>query len=283
MSTPLSLWEDAVALCADLEDKLLEQGTIEAILSSEVHGANEYESMETSRDLHTSIPGVSGICTSIPAGLELGGGSGSISALEWSQHYDDDSEADSLDGSNVNRMLEKSVKASTLQKYNRSWDKWAYFATYHEVKVMPPDMRALEIFLADLAELSGSVSVSNQAIAAVSHFCNLEGFPSPFLTPRFSKILRGIKNYYSKPVRPKKPFTRDDIIRFMALARAGNLMDWRTAFPMALCYQQLLRGAECFDLNVSNLVRGRDTFQVVVETLKNHPEGERPSCVGRFM
>jgi hypothetical protein len=157
---------------------------------------------------------------------------------------------------------------------------------------MPPDMRALEIFVANLAELSGSVSVSNLAIAAVSHFCNLEGFPSPFSTPRFSKILRGIKNYYIKPVRPKKPFTRDVIIRFMDLARAGNLMDWRVAFPMALCYQQLLHGAECFDLNGSNPGRGMNAFQVVVETSKNHPEGfkfsvpinrERPSCVGRFM
>jgi integrase len=120
----------------------------------------------------------------------------------------------------------------------------------------------------------------------------MEGFPSPFSTSRFSKILRGIKNYYSKPVRPKKPFTRDDIIRFMDLARAGNLMDWRAAFPMALCYQQLLHGAECFDLNGSNVVWGMNAFQVVVETSKNHPEGfefsvpidrERPSYVGRFM
>jgi hypothetical protein len=142
--------------------------------------------------------------------------------------------------------------------------------------------------VANLAELSGSVSVSNLPIAAVSHFCNLEGFPSPFSTPRFSKILRGIKNFYSKPVRPKKHFRKDDIIRFMNLARVGNLMDWRAAFPMALCYQQLLRGAECFDLNGSNMVRGMNAFQVVVETLKNHPEGfefsvpidrERLSCV----
>jgi hypothetical protein len=93
----------------------------------------------------------------------LGGESGSLSALEWSQHLDEDSEADSLDASNVDRMLEKSVKASTLQKYNCSWDKWAYFATYHEVEVLPPEMRALEIFVADLAELSGSVSVTGDS------------------------------------------------------------------------------------------------------------------------
>jgi hypothetical protein len=66
MSTSLSIWEEAVALCADLEDKLLELGMIEAILSSEVHGAAKAESMETSRDLHTSVPRVSGVWTLTP-------------------------------------------------------------------------------------------------------------------------------------------------------------------------------------------------------------------------
>jgi hypothetical protein len=136
------MWEDAVALCADLEDKLLELGTIEALLSPDVQCAAKAESMETSGDLHTSVPGVSGVRTSTPAGPGWDGESGSFSTLEWSQHHDGDSEVDSLDGSNVNRMLEKSVKASTLQKYSRSWDKWAHLATYHSVEVMPPDMRA---------------------------------------------------------------------------------------------------------------------------------------------
>jgi hypothetical protein len=93
-------------------------------------------------------------------------------------------------------------------------------------------MRALEIFIADSAELSGSVGVSNVTAAAVAHFCNLEGFPTPFSTPRFSKTMRGIKNTYSKAVKPKKPFSRTDIIRFMNVARAGDLMDWRAAFPI---------------------------------------------------
>jgi integrase len=157
---------------------------------------------------------------------------------------------------------------------------------------MPPDMRALEIFIADSAQLSGSVGVSNVTAAAVAHFCNLEGFPTPFSTPRFSKIMRGIKNTYSKAVKPKKPFSRTDIIRFMNVAREGDLMDWRAAFPMALCFQQLLRGAECFSLNGENVVRAVDSFRVVVETSKNHPEGFEfivpinyagPNCVVQFM
>jgi hypothetical protein len=59
-----------------------------------------------------------------------------------------------------------------------------------------------------------------------------------------------------------------------------------------LCFQQLLRGAECFDLNGSNVALHWDFFRVKVETSKNHPLGfsfwvkidrRRPIWVGVFM
>jgi hypothetical protein len=135
-----------------------------------------------------------------------------------------------LDASNVDWMLEKSVQGSTLCKYSGHWDKSVQFATYHQVKVMPTDMRGLEIFVADTAEILGSAGVAGATTAAVAHFCNLEGYETPFTTPRFSKIMQGIWNRYSKPVRPKKPFTRGNIIKFMTMSRTGSLMDWRAAF-----------------------------------------------------
>jgi hypothetical protein len=46
---------------------------------------------------------------------------------------------------------------------------------FHEVEVLPPDMRALEIFVSDTGELSGSACVVNLLAAAVEHFCALEG------------------------------------------------------------------------------------------------------------
>jgi hypothetical protein len=79
---------------------------------------------------------------------------------------------------------------------------------------------------------------------------------------------------------------------FMNLARSGTIRKWRAALPLALCFQQLLQGAECFDLNGSNVTKHADFFCVKVETLKNHPLGfsfwvkfdrERPNCVGVFM
>jgi hypothetical protein len=147
------------------------------------------------------------------------------------------------------------------------------FSSYHGVDVMPPEIRALEIFLADAAEFSGSAGVASTAAAAVAHFCALEGFESPFLAPRFGKILRGIRLSYSKPVKLKRPFTPAHIVSFMRLARTGALREWRAALPLALCFQQLLCGAECFNLDGSNFIRYDGFYEVTVDVWKNHPEG----------
>jgi hypothetical protein len=199
---------------------------------------------------------------------------------------------DTADASSVDRMLERSVKPGTLKKYSRHWDKWALFALAYDIEIMPPDMRGLEIYIADLAELSGSMNVANLAAASIAHFSACEGFSSPFTTPRLAKLMRGIRLSYGKAAKPKKPFTLAHIIGFMEQARNGSVADWRAAFPLVLCFQQLLRGAECFNLNGGNVIRLPDRFHVVVETAKNHPDGftfeipidrSRPTCVGRFM
>jgi hypothetical protein len=179
-----------------------------------------------------------------------------------------------------------------MAKYSRLWDKWVDFSTFHKLETMPPDMRGLEIFIADSAKLSGSAGVANLSAAAVAHFSALEGFPSPFITPRFGKILRGVKNAFGKAARPKKPFTRDHIISFLQTARRGTIQDWRVALPMALCYQQLLCGARCFGLTGANVVRQPEYFLAEVASAKNNPDGfsfkvpvdaARPNYVGQFM
>jgi hypothetical protein len=197
-----------------------------------------------------------------------------------------------MDRTNVDTMLEKSIKPSTMSKYSRAWDKWVSFSTYHVIAAIPSNIRGLKIFLADTAELSGSVWVALLAAAAVAHFCALEGYLSPFERPRFGKIMRGIRNSYIKPVKPKKPFMREHIVKFMDHARSGTLVDWRAALPMALCFQHLLRGAEAFDLHGGNISVYVGHFLIAVKTSKNHPEGfsfklpidpDRSHCVGTFL
>jgi hypothetical protein len=46
---------------------------------------------------------------------------------------------------------------------------------------MPPEVRALEIFIVDTAELSGSACMATTAAAAVAHFCAREGIMSVWM------------------------------------------------------------------------------------------------------
>jgi hypothetical protein len=126
----------------------------------------------------------------------------------------------------------------------------------------------------------------------VAQFCALQGFGSPCDFPRFGKLLRGIRLTHGKAAKAKEPFTPAHIVTFMDLARKGTFREWRAALPLALCFQQLLQGVECFDLNGSKVSQHVDFFRVTVEMSKNHPEGfsfwvkidnDRSNCVGRFM
>jgi hypothetical protein len=126
-----------------------------------------------------------------------------LALLEDDEGWSADESWEAMDGSNVDKMLASSVKPSTAAKYGRIWDKWVVFATSHSVDIMPSEIRALEIFIADTAELSGSAEVAATAAAAVAHFCALEGFVTPFGCPRFGKILRGIRSSFGKAATPR--------------------------------------------------------------------------------
>jgi hypothetical protein len=191
-----------------------------------------------------------------------------------------------MDASNVDKLLASSVKKATAVKYGRICDKWAVFAAVHHIEAMPPEVRGLEIFIADTDQLSESAGVATTAAAAVAHFCAFEGYLSPFWCPRFGKLLRGICNRHGKAARPKKPFTPDHIISFMLLAR--HVEGVKVGSPV---FQQLLRGSKVFDLNGSNVTRMPGFYCVEVKNSKNHPEGfsfwipvdeNSPNCVGVF-
>jgi hypothetical protein len=100
-----------------------------------------------------------------------------------------------------------SLADSSKSVYNRNWDRWALFAILFKVEPIPGSNFAFEAFIAGLAELSGSASVVCQTEAAVNHFFSLVGFPSPLKSSAMLKMLRSIRNVYSKPSVPRDPFT----------------------------------------------------------------------------
>jgi hypothetical protein len=249
----LNLGAKALALCDSIQAKVAELEALEAQIVAQDKA--EAGPSGTSTPLSRSkSKGVVQAVEPIPVAGAAGQMADSDSSMEEAEDEYEEYDAmsadkggeyldpgDGMNNSNVELLLKRSVKGSTMVKYGRLWDKWIFFAAYHGVDdVMPPDMRGLEIFLADTAMLSGSAGVAAATAAAVAHFCALEGYISPFSAPRLLKILRGIRLEYSKPVKLKKPFLRKHIIAFMEFARFGSVLDWRAALQMALCFQQLL-------------------------------------------
>jgi hypothetical protein len=181
----LAMAREAASLCSSIQVQLAELAAMEAA------GATEVEAVAGTLP---SVPSTSAAATITPAR----GGTTSARAtratktltpirpsseVEAEGDYknfgmvSDDDDA-TLDGSNVELMLEKSLKPSTREKYSRLWDKWVAFSIFHGLSTMPPEMRGLEIFLVDSADLSGSAGVANLTAEAVAHFCALEGYHS---------------------------------------------------------------------------------------------------------
>jgi hypothetical protein len=291
----LAMAREAASLCSSIQVQLAELAAMEAA------GATEIKAGHSGMAPSLSAPGTSAAATITPVRARVTRATKTSTPIRPSSEVEGDYEdfgtvtddADAtLDGTNVELMLERSVKPSTREKYSRLWDKWVAFSIFHELSTMPPEMRRLEIFLVDSAELSGSTGVAYSTAAAVAHFCALEGYHSPFTSPRFAKILRAICLAHGKVAKPRMPFNKGHIMTFMDTARAGTILDWRAALPMALCFQQLLRGAECVGLTGANVTRHLDYFMVEVAEVKNNQVGfsfrvpidaSRTHCVGTFL
>jgi hypothetical protein len=176
----LAMAREAASLCSSIQVQLAELAAMEAA------GATEIEAGSSGMVSSPSAPGTSTAATITPVRARAMKTSTPLRpSSEVEGDYEDFGTVTdaTLDGTNVELMLGRSLKPSTREKYSRLWDKWVAFSIFHELSTMPPEMRGLEIFLVDSAELSGSAGVANSTAAAVAHFCALEGYHSPFTSP----------------------------------------------------------------------------------------------------
>jgi hypothetical protein len=132
------------------------------LAAMEAAGATEVKAGTSGMEPSPSAPGTSAAVTITPArATRATKTSTPIRPSSGEGDYEDfstvtDNDDATLDGTNVELMLEKSVKPFTREKYSRLWDKWVAFSIFHGLSTMPPEMRGLKIFLVDSADLSGS-------------------------------------------------------------------------------------------------------------------------------
>jgi hypothetical protein len=128
---------EAAALCAFIEAQVLEYETLQEQLDSMVQAQNDavkagppvisQEKAALLADERTAdvlLPAVQ-----LPV---------EVQEVPAEPLYEVDGGVNHLDPTSVDRMLASSVKLATASKYGRIWDKWAAFAAFQEVEIMPP-------------------------------------------------------------------------------------------------------------------------------------------------
>jgi hypothetical protein len=140
----LAMAREAAFLCSSIQVQLAELSAMEAT------GATEVKAGTSGMVSLPSAPGISTAATITPV---RGGTSARAtratktstpirpSSAEAQGDYEDlgtvtDDDDATLDGTNVELMLEKSMKPSTREKYSRLWDKWVAFSIFHELSTM---------------------------------------------------------------------------------------------------------------------------------------------------
>jgi hypothetical protein len=186
-----------------------------------------------------------------------------------------------------------SVAATTGVSYDRAWLRWKLFARARGAAVLPPDERVVEAFLILVLAPKKSVAVIDAFSAAMNWFCGRAGLETPLSGRKLSLIVRGMKCEFKTAVRPRLPFTRKHVRRFMdAARRSESLKTWRAAVILALSFQEFLRFSEAAFLRLEDLEVDKDGVHFRVKKAKNHRTGfegcvpvrrDNPYCVGNFV
>jgi hypothetical protein len=112
--------------------------------------------------------------------------------------------------------LDSSLAESSRRKYRGPWEEWCAFAASHWISALPPDEYAAEQFIIENAETTRSVASVETAVASINHFCVRSKLTSPFLSPAFGLILRGIRRKCGRLAVPRQPFTAGYIVMRIA-------------------------------------------------------------------
>ena len=154
-------------------------------------------------------------------------------------------------------ILKKSRAPSTNKIYGQAYIKWKKWASkYPEINILPADPIHIALYLSHLAKSANSFAVINTAACAITWSHNLSGLDSPSKHILIIETLRGLKRQLARPIRPKEPFEKEHIIKFVNIMKKESLSDVRNTAIIVLAFFALLR----FD-EISNILIKHVTFK----------------------
>ena len=186
----------------------------------------------------------------------------------------------------------ETLATSTRKRYSTLWTTFVSLALDRSFPPLPIDPLHFEAVISAFAAEKKSTSVVSAMVAAVNHFHQLAGYPSPSLHPRVKLTLRGITRAYAKPVEHTMPLSSDmvkagvtllgdDLFRTSGFSE--SILRWRTITAMVLSFASLGRYNCLSKLRMGDLFFYEDGVLITFPSSKTDQLGQgQPVFVARI-
>ena len=150
--------------------------------------------------------------------------------------------------------LLRSRACSSAKKYVGAFKRWKSWATSHHLTSFPAQTHYVALYLQHLAEQTNSKSAAEEAVNALAWVHGLAGINSPANSPIVQETLQGLKRTLAKPVRKKRPITKEMIGKIVADANSHpSLTNIRLATACLLAFSGFLRFDELIHIRPCDL------------------------------
>ena len=174
-----------------------------------------------------------------------------------------------------NRFFLASVAPGTLSLYARKWKEFQGFCLERKVSSIPSEDSVKSFILALADREKVSLSGIDSSLAAISFFCSKNNYTSPFPSSRLARLVKGIRNAHSVPIKQKTPLTPDDLKKMIDLcfSNPDNVIFLRVVLVSALCFTLCLRQSEAANLTSHNIEKIGGKYKLQIRRSKNQKRG----------
>ena len=138
-------------------------------------------------------------------------------------------------------MLLQSRACSSANKYVGAFRRWKSWASSHHLPTFPVQAHCVALYLQHLAGQAKFKSAAEEALNALAWVHGLAGIYSPTNSPIVQETLQGLKRTLAKPVKKKKPITKEMIEKIVADANGHpSLANIRLATACLLAFSGFL-------------------------------------------
>ena len=161
--------------------------------------------------------------------------------------------------------LLKSRADSTVRKYLGAYRHWKTWAMTHKLPSFPAKEHHVVLYLQNIGQRLESRSAAEEAVNALSWVHSLAGLDSPTNQPIVQATLQGLHRMWCKPVRKRKPITREMLTDIVQDAtKQPTLSNLRITTFSLLAFAGFLRFDEAIHIRACDLDISTDIVKILL-------------------